>query len=104
MAPAYAALLLLGRASSEGHHHDSTEVADRGGEARDREHDASGENDVPPAAPGAREPDDEARPQNKGEHHDLYSLFQWRAGSGDSGECRVTFPNAGALRGDPAWA
>src|SRR4051812_27358683 len=85
----------------EGHHQDSTEVADRGGEADDREHDASGENDVPPAAPGAREPDDEARQKNNREHHDLYTLFQRPACSGDSGERRVTFPNAGPceLRG-----
>jgi hypothetical protein len=65
-------------------HHDSAEVADRGGEAGDREDYASGENDVPPAAPGAGEPDGEARPENNGEHHDPCSLVQRRACSADS--------------------
>src|SRR3954454_21533390 len=79
-------------------HHDSTEVADGGSEARDRQHDASGENDVPPAARAAREPDDEARPKHDGEHHDRYSLLRWRASSSHFARRRVTFANMAQVR------
>ncbi len=62
------------RSCEQEEHGDSAQVAEGGDETRDREHDACGEDDVPPAAPGASQPDYEARPENNGEHHDVCSL------------------------------